>query len=77
MKRCVAALVLTLGLCLLPTLVSAQPVRIGSKQFTESVILGEIARLSARDAGVDAVHRRELGGTSILWAALRQGDIDA
>jgi len=66
-----------LGLCLLPAPASAQPVRIGSKQFTESVILGEIARLSARDAGVDAVHRRELGGTSILWKALQQGDIDA
>jgi len=65
------------GLALLPALAVAQPVRIGSKQFTESVILGEIARLAARDAGVDAVHRRELGGTRILWTALRQGDIDA
>jgi len=62
---------------LLPVLAIAQPVRIGSKQFTESVILGEIARLAARDAGVQAVHERELGGTRILWKALQQGDIDA
>ena len=54
----------------------AAPVRIGSKQFTESVILGELARATAAQAGVAAVHRRELGGTSILWAALRHGDID-
>lgn len=77
MTRRVPVVVFMLGLCLLPALAPAQPVRIGSKQFTESVILGEIARLSARDAGVDAVHRRELGGTSILWKALQQGDIDA
>ena len=65
-------------LCLLmPGLAQAAPVRIGSKQFTESVILGELARVSASDAGIEAVHRRELGGTRILWRALQQGEIDA
>ncbi len=55
----------------------AAPVQIGSKNFTESVVLGEIARLRARQSGVDAEHRRALGGTRILWTALRQGEIDA
>jgi osmoprotectant transport system permease protein len=50
---------------------------IGSKNFTESVVLGEIARLAARENGVDAQHRRALGGTRILWRALEHGDIDA
>ncbi len=72
-----AVLLGTLASLALPVWAQSEPVRIGSKQFTESVILGEIARLSARDAGIDAVHRRELGGTSILWKALQQGDIDA
>ena len=64
--------------CLLPSMaLCATPVRIGSKQFTESVILGEVARLAARQAGVSAQHQRELGGTSILWSALQHGDIDA
>jgi osmoprotectant transport system permease protein len=62
---------------LLPWLAHATPVHIGSKQFTESVILAEIARASARQAGIDVIHQRELGGTSILWLALQQGDIDA
>ncbi|WP_184672191.1 glycine betaine ABC transporter substrate-binding protein [Rhodanobacter sp. A1T4] len=57
-------------------LTQASPVRIGSKVFTESVILGELAKAIAGQAGVDAVHQRELGGTSILWKALQQGDID-
>lgn len=50
---------------------------IGSKNFTESVVLGEIARLAARERGVHVEHRRGLGGTRILWRALTDGDIDA
>ncbi|HSP80214.1 MAG TPA: glycine betaine ABC transporter substrate-binding protein, partial [Myxococcaceae bacterium] len=51
-------------------------VRVGSKKFTESVILGELVTQLARDTGARAVHRRELGGTQVLWQALRRGDID-
>lgn len=65
------------ALWLLPAWAQAAPVRIGSKQFTESVILGEVARFAARQTGVSALHQRELGGTAILWSALRHGDIDA
>ncbi|MEO5812194.1 MAG: glycine betaine ABC transporter substrate-binding protein, partial [Rhodanobacter sp.] len=60
---------LLLAMAALPPVAAAEPVRIGSKQFTESVILGEVARISADEAGIAAVHKRELGGTSILWAA--------
>ncbi|MEJ2721021.1 MAG: glycine betaine ABC transporter substrate-binding protein [bacterium] len=52
-------------------------VAIGSKKFTESVILGEMLTQLAIDAGADAVHRRQLGGTRVLWNALRTGEIDA
>jgi len=48
---------------------------IGSKKFTESVILGEMISHLVRHAGALAIHRRELGGTQILWNALRKGDI--
>jgi osmoprotectant transport system substrate-binding protein/osmoprotectant transport system permease protein len=50
---------------------------IGSKKFTESVILGEIVADLARAAGAEVRHRRELGGTRVLWGALLGGDIDA
>lgn len=56
---------------------AAATVTIGSKDFTESVVLGEVARLAALERGVDARHRRSLGGTSILWRALLEGEIDA
>ncbi|OHB56779.1 MAG: amino acid ABC transporter permease [Planctomycetes bacterium GWF2_42_9] len=51
-------------------------VKVGSKKFTESVILGEIASQALSDGGVKTVHMRELGGTRILWSALLKGEID-
>jgi osmoprotectant transport system permease protein len=51
-------------------------VRVGSKQFTESVLLGEAARALASAAGANATHLRELGGTRVLWNALLHGEID-
>ncbi|HVN82606.1 MAG TPA: glycine betaine ABC transporter substrate-binding protein [Terriglobia bacterium] len=51
-------------------------VRIGSKSFTESVILGDIVTLLVQNAGAIPVHRRGLGGTRLLWNALVRGDID-
>lgn len=49
---------------------------VGSKKFTESVILGEIARLALDQAGVPVRHQAELGGSRILWNALLSGDVD-
>jgi osmoprotectant transport system permease protein len=51
-------------------------VRVGSKAFTESVILGEIAECVIRDSGCPVVHRRELGGTQILFHALEADELD-
>src|SRR5437867_1168559 len=56
---------------------SAADVVIGSKKFTESYVLGEIARRALSDAGVPAEHRQGMGGTIILWEALRTAQIDA
>ncbi len=57
---------------------SAAPadVVIGSKVFTESVVLGELATQLLQHEGLIASHQRELGGTSILWRAMLRGDID-
>ncbi len=53
-----------------------QPITVGSKKFTENVILGEMLTLKFRADGLDARHRRELGGTRFLYNALLSGDID-
>ncbi len=52
------------------------PIKIGSKKFTESVILGEIASQLARTVNPNVIHKREIGGTRVLWDALLKGDID-
>lgn len=71
-----------LGLCIAllvqPVLGTETPVTItiGSKSFTESVILGEMLRHLAEQAGVDSNHRQQLGGTRVLWNALLSGEID-
>jgi osmoprotectant transport system permease protein len=51
-------------------------VRVGSKAFTESVILGEMAVQLATDAGLQAKHVEGLGGTRLLWEAIVAGKID-
>ncbi len=56
---------------------SAAEIVIGSKKFTESYVLGEIAKRTLTDAGIPAEHRQGMGGTIILWQALRGGQIDA
>ncbi|PYK48114.1 MAG: glycine/betaine ABC transporter substrate-binding protein [Verrucomicrobia bacterium] len=56
---------------------NAEPVIVGSKKFTESYVLGEIAKRTLNDAGIPAEHRQGMGGTIILWQALRGRQIDA
>jgi osmoprotectant transport system substrate-binding protein/osmoprotectant transport system permease protein len=55
----------------------ANPIIIGSKKFTESYVLGEIAKRALNDAGIPAEHRQGMGGTIIVWQALRGAQIDA
>ncbi|RMF98611.1 MAG: ABC transporter permease subunit [Gammaproteobacteria bacterium] len=55
----------------------AQTVTIGSKNFTENVILGELLRQLLVDAGMEARHQAALGGTRLVFNALAAGEIDA
>ena len=55
----------------------AAEINIGSKRFTESYVLGEIATKVLRGAGLAAEHRQGMGGTIILWEALKGGAISA
>src|ERR1700730_7981084 len=57
-------------------LASERAVVVGSKKFTESYVLGEIAKRVLNDTLQGADHRQGMGGTIILWEALRTGQID-
>jgi osmoprotectant transport system substrate-binding protein/osmoprotectant transport system permease protein len=52
------------------------PVRVASKTFTESVILGELVTEVLERRGIAARHLRDLGGTRVVWDALVRGDVD-
>ena len=70
---------IVVGLCcsfVQTTSLTARETKVGSKAFTESVILGEIISQMVEQSGAQAVHRRQLGGTRILWEALKAGEID-
>ena len=56
--------------------VVAKPIVVGSKKFTESYVLGEIAKTVLERAGFQVEERPGMGGTIILWQALRSGQID-
>jgi osmoprotectant transport system permease protein len=70
-------LVVVAGVLAAPEAFAAgQVVKVGSKNFPESWILGEAATTLARRAGVNAEHRPGLGGTEIVYDALRSGGVD-
>ncbi len=54
----------------------AEPLVVGSKRFTESYILSELVAQTARAAGAEVELRPGMGGTAILYEALRSGAID-
>ncbi|HEU5433893.1 MAG TPA: glycine betaine ABC transporter substrate-binding protein [Thermomicrobiales bacterium] len=53
-----------------------QPVKVGSKNFTEQLILGEMYAQLLEAAGIPVQRRLNLGGTAVAQAALVKGDID-
>ncbi|MGM0632205.1 MAG: glycine betaine ABC transporter substrate-binding protein, partial [Pseudomonadota bacterium] len=58
---------------LLPVMTAAQPIGVGSKLYTENVLLGHLASQSLEAAGYETEHNEQLGGTRILWNALLSG----
>lgn len=52
------------------------PVKIGSKNFTEQLILGEMYAQLLEDAGIEVERTLNLGGTVVAHEALVAGEID-
>jgi osmoprotectant transport system permease protein len=56
---------------------AGEPVVVGSKNFTEQVVLGEILAALLEERGFAVDRRLNLGGTSLCHAAVQAGQIDA
>ncbi len=74
MKRFVVAVALLALSC---TSKEDRPIIVGSKNFTESVILGELLAQKLERAGCKVERRLNMGGTFVCDAAIHGGSIDA
>ena len=77
MTRLLTSLLVAM-LALLGGLAFAQqdPVRIGSKQFTESIVLGQVIKIALENGGIAVEDRTNLGGTDVNRSALVNAEID-
>ena len=73
MRRAWVAVLLILYACR-PS--ADRPIRIGSKNFSEQVLLGEIAAQGLEARGIRVDRRLNLGGTFICHQALKAGELD-
>jgi osmoprotectant transport system substrate-binding protein len=55
---------------------SPKPVVVGSKNFTEQRILGEVLAQTIEAAGIPVVRKLDLGGTFVCDTAIRAGQLD-
>jgi glycine betaine/choline ABC-type transport system substrate-binding protein len=76
MRRSLAAVcaaLLLLGAC---RKTGERPIRVGSKNFTEQVLLGEIAAQALERAGLSVQRKLDLGGSFVCHRALVAGELD-
>lgn len=76
MTRATLLVAMLLLLAVVPFSCRRAELKVGSKKFTESVILGEIISRLALHEGLSAQHFQEIGGTRVVYEALLSGDID-
>ena len=82
-RRVPAGLLVVAGLIVAAGLIAAyalrdgtRVIRVGSKNFTEQIVLGELTAQAIEARGLRVERRLNLGGTFICDRALRSGDID-
>ncbi|MGB0099073.1 MAG: glycine betaine ABC transporter substrate-binding protein [Nocardioides sp.] len=57
-------------------LLNGAQITVGSKDFDEQLVLGNISKLALENAGADVTDQINLGGTDAARAALTSGEID-
>jgi osmoprotectant transport system substrate-binding protein len=77
MSRRVAVLILAALWAALGCRTRERPVRIGSKNFSEQVLLAELLAQAAEAEGVRVDRKLDLGGTFVCHRALVAGQLDA
>jgi osmoprotectant transport system substrate-binding protein len=75
-KRLFAATLVVFAGALLPAAADAQSIRVGSKNFTEQFILGEMYAAALEANGMKVERKINLGGTLIAHKALTSKEVD-
>ncbi|WP_084452348.1 ABC transporter permease/substrate-binding protein [Roseateles chitosanitabidus] len=77
-RPCLAFLLCLITLMVAPLAQASEPLRIGSKRFTESYLLAEVMAqtVRAQDPSTAIEIKQGLGNTAIVHAALKAGSID-
>lgn len=57
-------------------LITPPTIKVGSKEFTEQLLLGKMLVLLLQDAGYEVEDRTGIGGSPVVRAALESGEID-
>ena len=70
------AIALTASVLALPTCSSSNRLRVGSKNFTESIVIAEIYAQALEAAKYSVERRFNLGSSAIALAAMQRGGID-
>ncbi len=76
MRRITTLLALVAFLAGALAFAQADPIRVGSKQFTESIVLAKLIGYALEDAGFTIDDRSPLGGTDVNRSALVNAEID-
>ncbi len=71
-----ALVMLAGGLAFAQNYKNDDPIRVGSKQFTEQIVLGKIIVEALKANNYDVVDKTNLGGTAVCRDALEAGEID-
>jgi osmoprotectant transport system substrate-binding protein len=64
------------ALCVSGCAAKSGGVSVGSKNFSEALVIGNMYALALQHAGLAVTPKLDLGGTQVAMAALRRGDID-
>jgi len=60
----------------IPNVTLSGTVKVGTKDFTEEFIVGNMYKLMLEQAGAKVDYKENLGGTPVAQAAMQKGDID-
>lgn len=74
--RIILTILALVAAAFVPFSCQSESIHVGSKAFTESVVLGELATQLVDPTGQSVAHYSQLGGTRLVYESVKNGEID-